>query len=253
MGVRSVSWGPPLNAGNQNEVLCLGDPPLAMHLGPPTVLHVPTSWPQVGGVRPKRGGAAAVARAVQRTRADRARGHGGSASCWKPTHAVLGPEVPARRLPPGAQDAGGGRRRPQRGPSVRAGGQVRPLSASCPIRAPSVWLRPPTSGTLVRAAPPSEPSARLVQRHPGDPRRRHACRSPAHPSAPSGGRKKLTTAHADVAREGESGLGPGLTVAGSEFLAVAGSAGLRGARRRSRRDRGPCFHDAATEARELGS
>lgn len=36
-----------------------------MHLKPPRVLHVPSSWPQVGAVRPKRGRAAAVARAVR--------------------------------------------------------------------------------------------------------------------------------------------------------------------------------------------
>lgn len=75
-----------------------------MHLKPPRVLHVPSSWPQVGAVRPKRGRAAAVARAVQRARADRACGHGGGDSCRKPL-ARQKPRI--CRLQPEAQDAGG--------------------------------------------------------------------------------------------------------------------------------------------------
>lgn len=112
------------------------------------------------------------------------------------------------RLQPEAQDAGGVVQAEAEGSRTGSSMSGQERSAlPLPLRAPSVWMRPLTLGTVVRAAPPSASNAHLFQKHPHGPTQESRLPVPCSPSAPSGGRIKSTTTHADVAREENVGVG----------------------------------------------
>lgn len=74
-------------------------------------------------------------------------------------------------------------------------------------RAPSVWMWPPALGTVVHAAPPSESNAHVFQKHPRGPAQESRLPVPRAPLGSVGGRRKPTTAHAEVVSEENVGGG----------------------------------------------
>lgn len=218
-----------------------------MHLKPPRVLHVPSSWPQVGAVRPKRGRAAAVARAVQRARADRACGHGGGDSCWKPPRTAEAPCLPPAAGGPGRRQggSGGGRRRRNQERGVRQEERPHgPRRFGCGRPPWGRWstLLCPLNRTLTSSR---NTCAEL--------RRNRVCRAPVRPSAPSVAAENRPLHTPKLRARRMSGVGSRLILTGFELLTQdrVSRAG-RDAGRRSRRDRGPCFYKEAAEVLEPG-